>query len=74
MLLGDVAYTVVELETRIRTIENAWATGLSEVRFADRSVVYADDYEQRLRYFKGLLIELQGGRPRQTLGVASKGF
>lgn len=70
-----MAYTEAQLQEQITALESALARGERNVTFKDRSVTYRSTQELReaLSYFSGLLNQLQA-RPRQSLGVASKGF
>lgn len=66
-------YTEADL-TLIRT---ARLRGVRTVQFSDRTVTYASDQEMRqveLDIREELALTSPTRRPKQTLGVASKGF
>lgn len=71
-----MALTQTEIEESIETLERALALGETRVDFKDRSVSYrsVDDLKKAIDYFKGLLTDATGGRPRQSIAVASSGF
>lgn len=71
-----MALTADQLASRIDALETALAREERTVQFADRSVTYSStaEIEQRLNYFQRQLRELNGGRRKQTLAVASKGL
>jgi hypothetical protein len=71
-----VALTTIEIQTNITLLETALARGEKDVTYRDRRVTYnsAEDMLKRLQYFKGLLSDALGGRPRQTLLTAEKGL
>lgn len=62
-------YTTADLE-RVRA---AMTRGELRVQFADRAVQYRS-IEELERVETRILQELNPGRPRQSFGVASKGF
>ena len=68
----SVAYTSVDLSL----IRAARLRGIRTVQFADRSVTYQSDQEMR-QVEQDILADLSAQsdtrRPKQTLGVASKG-
>jgi hypothetical protein len=70
-----VAYTEAQLESYITQLESALARGEQSCTFSDRSVSYrsVDQIVSAIAYFRGLLRALTG-RPKQSLGVAAKGF
>jgi len=75
-----VAYTTLELETKIVALESGLARHELRVEFADRSVTYRSIAEQidALKYFKALLALQTPAtgpvRSKQILAVASRGF
>lgn len=70
-----MAYTEAQLRANITALETALTRGERSVSFADRNVVYrtVEEIREAIAYFQGLLDQLLG-RPRQFLGVATKGF
>lgn len=70
-----MAYTASQLQSYITQLETALARGEQSVTFADRSATYksVDQITRAIAYFSGLLNQLNA-RPKQSLGVASKGF
>jgi len=69
-------YTVDEIRTIIRTLESGLVQVRKGVQFVDRGVTYnsAEEIFSRIRYFQSLLRGFTDGRPKQSLGVACKGF
>lgn len=71
-----MAYTQEQLESKIAALESALDRHSLTVEYADRRLTYVSTTEiiDRINYYKRLLAELSVGRPRQSYGVASKGF
>jgi hypothetical protein len=70
-----VAYTEAQLTAYITALETALSRGELRVTFSDRAVEYRsiDELTKAIAYFEQKLREL-AGRPKQSLGVAAKGF
>ena len=64
-----MAYT----QNDLTTIRAARLRGVRTVQFADRSTTYASDAEMR-QVEQDILKELNAGRPKQSIGVATKGL
>ena len=72
-----MAYTQVEIETKIAALEDAFARQTLTVEFADRRVTYRsfNEIEQAINYWQRKLdLIASNGRSKQSYGVAAKGF
>lgn len=70
-----MAYTEVQIQGYITQLETALSKGEQSVTFSDRSVTYrsVEQILDGIAYWTQKLREL-AGRPKQSLGVAAKGF
>lgn len=68
--------TLAEAQAARAALQAALAKGERSVQFSDRAVTYrsADELRDAIAYYDGLIARLSGGRKRQVLAVASKGF
>jgi hypothetical protein len=67
--------TLAEAQAALAAIDSAIARSERTVQFSDRAVTYRSmDELMTARQFYAGQVALIGGRPKQSLGVATKGF